>query len=163
MSIYDHNRPWNNSIKERVKNSDKDQIIEYFHQLCDKWTFSSDIINDACNNFNITDINVIDMGILQMELDKAMYETGAVYRKFRILYNEDEFEEHKSEWDSLYEKIFYGERLIRDVYLLNRAKDKDNNSLSNEDPDVLFKYSRYTDDSKKSPYQCLLLYLSTLR
>ena len=162
MSIYDHNRPWNNSVKERVKNSDKDEIIEYFKQLCDKWTFGSNIISDACNNFNITDINVIDMGILQMELEKAMYETGAVYRKFRLLYEEDEFEEYKSEWDRLYEKIFYGERLIRDIYLLNRANDKDNNSLSNEDPDVISKYARYTDDSKKSPYQCLLLYLLEL-
>ena len=25
------------------------------------------------------------MGILQMELDKAMYETGAVYRKFNFI------------------------------------------------------------------------------
>ena len=37
--------------------------------------------------------------------------------------------------------------------------DTNRNSLCNEDPDVLFKYARFTDDSKKTPYQCLLLYL----
>ena len=160
MSIFENNRTWNNSVKERIKNADDEEIMEYFNTLCEKWTVGNDIITCACQNLNISDIKIIDMGILQMEFEKAMYEVTMVYSKFKSTV--DDFDEYKSKWDRMYESIFYSERLIRDIYLLNKTNDPDNNSLSNEDPDILFKYSRFTDDSKKTPYQCLLLYLLEL-
>ena len=160
MSIFENNRPWNNSVKEKIKNSSEEQIIEYFENLSQKWTVSNDVVSHACKNLNISDIKIIDMGILQMEFEKAMYEVTMVYSKFKATVKD--FEEYKSKWDRMYEAIFYSERLIRDIYLLNKTNDPDNNSLSNEDPDIVFKYSRFTDDSKKTPYQCLLLYLLDL-
>ena len=160
MSIFENNRPWNNSVKKRIKNADNEEIMEYFNTLCEKWTVRDDIFACACQNLNITDIKIIDMGILQMEFEKAMYEATMVYSKFKS--SVEDFDEYKSNWDRMYEAIFYSERLIRDLYLLNKTNDPDNNSLSNEDPDILFKYSRFKDDSKKTPYQCLLLYLLEL-
>ena len=161
MSIFETNRVWNNEIKEKVKNADSAEIEEYFHSLSRKWTISkNDIVDVACRNLNIRDIESIDMGVLQIELEKALYEATSVFTKFRT--SVEDFEEHKSEWDRIYEVIYYSQRLLRDIYLLNKTTDTSNNSLSNEDPDILFKYSRYTDDSKKTPYQCLLLYLLDL-
>lgn len=160
MSIYENNRPWNNTIKEKIKNSDKDDIICYFNSINVKWSRvykNEDIVTSACKNFNIDNIDIIDMGILQMEFEKAIYETTLVYTKFKSVV--EEYQEYSSNWDKIYETIYYCERLIRDLYLIRNIENENHNARDNEDPDVLFKYSRFTDDSKKTPYQCLLLYL----
>ena len=159
MSILEANRPWSNEIKERVKNADNEEIMQYFEDLSAKWTVSNEnenVIDEACKRLNITSINGIDTSVLQVELEKAIFETTLVYTKFKKCI--EDFEEYSSRWDKLYEVIFYSERLIRDTYLLFKTCEPGHNSLSNEDPDVLFKYTRFTDDSKKTPYQCLLLY-----
>ena len=164
MSNLESNRPWSNDIKERVKNADTEEIMGYFAELRTKWTFSKkndDIIGAACRRLNINSLDEMDVSVLQDELEKAIYEATLVYTKFKACITD--YEEYSSEWDKLYEVIFYSERLIRDIYLLAKTCEPGHNSLSNEDPDVLFKYTRYTDDSKKTPYQCLLLYfLETL-
>ena len=161
MSIFENNRPWNNEIKERIKNSDKAEIMEYFENLNKKWTISKGDVEHKgviqCTNLNIHDLNSIDMGILQMEFEKAIYEATLVYTKFKLLVENPE--EYKNTWDKIYEVIFYSERLIRTVYLLEQTNDLSHNPTNNEDPDVLFKYARFTDESKKTPYQCFLLYL----
>ena len=161
MSIYDKNTEWSIELKEKIKNSNEDQLIELFENLSYKWTINSDsdIIKQACDNFNITDTTSLDMGILQMSLNKAIYEATHIYESFKKL---ECYEENKSEWDRIYEVIFYSERLVRDVALLNKTNEPNHNPLSNEDPDVLFKYARFTDDSPKTPYQCLLLYFFDL-
>ena len=157
MSILEVNRPWSNEIKERVKNADNDEIMKYFEDLSAKWTVSKgNSTEEACKRLNITSIDGIDTSVLQVELEKAIFEATLVYTKFKKCI--EDFEEYSSRWDKLYEVIFYSERLIRDIYLLFKTCEPGHNSLSNEDPDVLFKYTRFTDDSKKTPYQCLLLY-----
>ena len=157
MSVYDKNTQWSIDLKEKIKNCDEDQLLEYFEELSQKWAVSegSDIIKTACKNFNISDVSVLDMGILQIELEKAIYEATHIYEKFKHL---ECFSENKGEWDRIYEVIFYSERLVRDVALLNKTNEPSHNPLSNEDPDVLFKYARFTDESPKTPYQSLLLY-----
>ena len=161
MSILEANRPWSNKIKERVKNADKDDIIGYFEDLKSKWTVSKfDVLEEACKKLNISSIDGIDTSILQIELEKAIFEATLVYTKFKATI--EDFEDYIDDWNKIYEVIFYSERLIRDTYLLFKTLDAGHNSLSNEDPDVLFKYTRFTDDSKKTPYQCLLLYLIEL-
>lgn len=157
MSVYDKNTQWSIDLKEKIKNCDEDQLLEYFEELSQKWTISggNDIIKTACKNFNIPDVSVLDMGILQIELEKAIYEATHIYEKFKHL---ECFIENKGEWDRIYEVIFYSERLVRDVALLNKTNEPSHNPLSNEDPDVLFKYARFTDESTKTPYQSLLLY-----
>ena len=84
MSIFETNRVWNNEIKEKVKNADSAEIEEYFHSLSKQWTVSkNDIIDVACRNLNIKDIVSIDMGVLQIELEKALYEATSVFTKFK--------------------------------------------------------------------------------
>jgi hypothetical protein len=92
-----------------------------------------------------------------MELEKAIFEATLIYTKFKTTV--PDFKDYKEQWDKIYEVIFYSERIIRDTYLLYKTLDVGHNAVSNEDPDILFKYTRFTDESKKTPYQCLLLYL----
>ena len=161
MSIFEHNRPWSNEIKEKVKNADQDELLLFFNELDAKWTVSREnIILDSCNRLNIRSIDHIDTSILQMELEKAIFEATLIYTKFKITI--PDFKDYKEKWDKIYEVIFYSERIIRDTYLLYKTLDAGHNAVSNEDPDILFKYTRFTDDSKKTPYQCLLLYLLEL-
>jgi len=161
MSIFEYNRPWSNEIKEKVKNADQDELLIYFKELDTKWTVSREnIIVDSCNRLNIRSIDNIDTSILQMELEKAIFEATLIYTKFKTTI--PDFKDYKEQWDKIYEVIFYSERIIRDTYLLYKTLDVGHNAVSNEDPDILFKYTRFTDESKKTPYQCLLLYLLEL-
>lgn len=161
MSIFEYNRPWSNEIKEKVKNADQDELLIYFKELDTKWTVSREnIILDSCNRLNIRSIDNIDTSILQMELEKAIFEATLIYTKFKTTI--PDFKDYKEQWDKIYEVIFYSERIIRDTYLLYKTLDVGHNAVSNEDPDILFKYTRFTDESKKTPYQCLLLYLLEL-
>ena len=161
MSIYENNRDWNNSIKEKIKNADSEDIFKFFEELDKKWNINSsnmgDIIKNCFNSLNMDKLDTIDIGILKIELDKAMYETTLIFTKFKKLV--PNYEQYSNRWNKIYEVIFYGERLIRDVYLLHKTGHPQHDSLSNEDPDILFKYARFKDDSKKTAYQCLLLYM----
>ena len=150
---------WTIEIKDKIDQADEGMILEYFENLDTKWTVNRNIgiIEDACNKLNIEDIENTDSSLVQVELKKAIYEATLLYFKFKKFI--PEFEDYQVKWNKIYEVIFYSERLIRDAYILQRTIDPNRNSLCNEDPDVLFKYARFTDDSKKTPYQCLLLYL----
>jgi len=125
--------------------------------LNSKWTIDKkNILAGACKNLNISDIYSIDTSLLHAELEKAIYETTALYLKFKQVV--PDFEKYKNNWDRIYEVIFYSERLIRDIYLLYKTTEESHNPLSNEDPHMLFKFNRFTDDSKKTSYQMYLLY-----
>ena len=158
MSNLDDNRKWSNDFKEKIKNADSDTVFKFYEELKNKWVVkkNSDKFKDACLKFNISNIDLIDTSILQTEFDKAIFDATAVYSKFKssVL----EFEKYKDDWDKIFEVIFYYERYIRNDYILDRTNEQRHNSLSNEDPDILFKFSRFTDDSKRTPYQSLLLY-----
>ena len=153
---------WTIDIKEKIDQADNEKLIEYFNVLDKKWSVNKEdnIIETACKNLCISDLEVIDTSILSVELEKSIFETTLLYFKFKKYI--PEFEDYQERWNKIYEVIFYSERLIRDTYILFRTSDPNRNSLCNEDPDVLFKYARFTDDSKKTPYQCLLLYLLEL-
>ena len=84
MSILEANRPWSNEIKEKVKNADTDEIIRYFEDLSEKWTVSkNNVIDEACKRLNINSIDGIDTSVLQIELEKAIFEATLVYTKFK--------------------------------------------------------------------------------
>jgi len=150
---------WTNDIKDRIDQADNEKLLEYFQNLDEKWSVNKDdnLITAVCEKLCIGDLETIDTSVLSIELQKAIFETTLVYFKFKK-YMPD-FDDYRERWNRIYEVIFYSERLIRDTYVLYRTIETNRNSLCNEDPDVLFKYSRFTDDSKKTPYQCLLLYL----
>ena len=93
-------------------------------------------------NFNISNIDLIDTSILQTEFDKAIFEATVVFSKFKSTI--PDFEKYKENWDKIFEVIFYSERNIRVNYLLDRTNEQRHNSLTNEDPDILFKFSRFT-------------------
>jgi phage/plasmid-associated DNA primase len=150
---------WTNDIKEEIDQADEEKLLEYFHILDKKWSINGekDLIIAVCEKLGITDLETIDTSMLAVELEKAIFETTLVFFKFKKCVSD--FQNYQDRWNKIYEVIFYSERLIRDVYILYKTDQPARNSLSNEDPDVLFKYARFTDDSKKTPYQCLLLYL----
>ena len=106
MSVYDKNTQWSIDLKEKIKNCDEDQLLEYFKELSKKWTVStdSDIIKNACEKLNIPDVSILDMGILQISFEKSIYEATHIYEKFKRL---ECFMETKGEWDRIYEVIFY--------------------------------------------------------
>ena len=153
---------WTIDIKEKIDQADNEKLLEYFQVLDEKWSVNKedDIIETACKNLCIPDLEAVDTSILSVELEKSIFETTLLYFKFKKYISD--FEDYQERWNKIYEVIFYSERLIRDTYILFRTSDPNRNSLCNEDPDVLFKYARFTDDSKKTPYQCLLLYLLEL-
>jgi hypothetical protein len=152
-----YNRQWSNEIKERIKTATLEDTLSYYEDLNKKWTINkSDVLGGACKNFNITDINSIDTSLLSDGLNNAIFEATVVYGKCKSVV--PDFEKYKSNWDKIYEVIYYSERLIRDIYLLYKTTEESHNSLSNEDPDILFKYSRFTDESKKTSYQMYLLF-----
>ena len=157
MADQGDNRQWSNRIKEKVKNADLNEIMSFYEELCIKWTADDeDPLRGACKNFNITDIKSVDTSILRDELDRAMLETTIIYGKFKSTV--PEYEKYMSSWDRIYEVITISERLLRDNYLMRQTNTKSHNPLSNEDPDMLFKFSRFTDESKKTPYQMFLLF-----
>ena len=161
MSTYEENRSWSNDMKENIKNADSECIFTYFKDISRKWTISkTDIITDACRKLNVENIDEIDTSVLRSETEKVIFETTIVFEKFKKVI--EDYEEYMTEWDRIYEVIFYSERLIRDTYLLYKTIDHDHKPLENEDPDALFKFKRFTDDSKKTAYQCLLLYFLEL-
>lgn len=150
---------WTNDIKEKIDQADNEKLLEYFENLDKKWSVNREdnLIQSACKNLSIFNLEMIDTSILSIEMEKAIFEATLLYFKFKKYI--PNFEEYQERWNKIYEVIFYSERLIRDTHILYRTIDVNRNSLCNEDPDVLFKYARFTDDSKKTPYQCLLLYL----
>ena len=159
MSIFDDNYIWSSELKEEINEASEGDLMEHFNVLSKKWTVSeTNIIEDACKNLNIKNVYDLDMGILQMEFEKAIYQATYVYNKFKNTISEIS-DKMMIEWDRIYEVIYYSERLLRDISLLSKTNNENHSPLENEDPDVLFKYARFTDDSKKTPYQCLLLYL----
>jgi GTPase SAR1 family protein len=153
---------WTIDVREKIEQADNEKLLEYFQVLDEKWCINKEdnIIETACKNLCIPDLEAIDTSILSIEMEKAIFETTLLYFKFKKYI--PDFEDYQERWNKIYEVIFYSERLVRDTYILFRTSDSNRNSLCNEDPDVLFKYSRFTDDSKKTPYQCLLLYLLEL-
>ena len=161
MSIFEINRVWNNDVKDKIKNADKDDIMNFFETLDKKWTVNSTtmsgILGGCYGSLNINSLESVDIGILQLELQKAIYETTLIFTKFNRIV--PDCEEYRGRWNRIYEVIFYGERLIRDIYLLHKTTETNHDPLCNEDPDVISKYTRFTDESQKTAYQCLLLYM----
>ena len=162
MSILESNRPWSNDLKEKIKTAGEKEILAYFEEISKKWTVSKgeNIVNDACKKLNIKSLEGIDTSELQLECQKVIYEITQVYSKFNAI-----IENHKDyalEWARIYEVVYYCEKIIRDSYLLHRTNDEKHNAFYNEDTDILFKFSRYTEESKMSPYQSLLLYFFEL-
>ena len=142
MSDTNDTRTWSNEIKEKIKKADVNDLLLYYETLNSKWTIDKkNILTGACKNLNISDIYTIDTSLLHSELEKAIYETTALYLKFKQIV--PDFEKYKNNWDRIYEVIFYSERLIRDIYLLYKTTEESHNPLSNEDPHMLFKFNRF--------------------
>lgn len=156
MTYYDANRRWNSDLKEKLDGITEDQMLEYFTSLEKKWTIEEgDLYGGAFKKFNIDSVKYIDLGKLDEEYQKAIYEALSLYLKMKTL---ESFNESYSErCNKIFEVIFYTERLCRTMYLLERTNDSHHDPLNIEDNDYLHKFSRFNDD-KISPYQHLLLF-----
>tara|TARA_B100000287_G_C20670132_1_gene793081 strand:- start:394 stop:2289 length:1896 start_codon:yes stop_codon:yes gene_type:complete len=155
MSIFEENRKW---LEETKYIEDSDDILEIYQNLIKKWTISENsLVENALINFGIDDINNTGTDVLNLKFIKEKTIVDMTWLKLKKTV--DDPSEYIKDFDRIYEVIFYSERLLRDIYLLKRTNDKKHDPLNNEDPVNLFKYSRRTDDSKKTPFQSLLLYL----
>jgi hypothetical protein len=87
MSNLEENRPWSNDLKEKIKNADTKNILDYYEKLSLKWSIvkNDNIIKEACNRFEISDLNNIDTSVLQIGLDKAIFEATVVFSKFKSI------------------------------------------------------------------------------
>lgn len=160
MSDYDANRTWANDLSQILEEADGETIMELFEQNEKKWTIPKKISDVFCklqDNFNISDIDSIDIDIIETEKNKILWELTGLQGKFIKFYDINE-ESYKIRWEKVFENFYYSERFLRTGYLLNRMS-KDNYEYSlNEDTDGLFKFTPI-DVSKNTPYQNLLLFL----
>lgn len=160
MSDYEANRHWANNLSQFLEECNEESLMEYFETIENKWKIPNNIdiiLTKIMTNFNISDINSVDIDIIETEKNKTLWELTGVQTKFAKFYdiNEDTF---KLRWEKVFENLYYSERFLRTGYLLNRMS-KDNYEYSlNEDTDGLFKFTPI-DVSKNTPYQNLLLFL----
>ena len=165
MNNFEENTEFCNEADSLYSISDTTKLKALLEDMEDKWSFNhiDDIFELYKKNFGV-DKNLadIDLGILQINYKKILYDTTALYINCRTKL-ENFKEEYSPRFDKLYYSIYYGERFIRDIYLINRTKNEHHDPLNNEDPDVLFKFGRFTDPAVKfSPLQYLLLYFLDL-
>ena len=160
MSEYEANRNWANNLSQYLEEADKDQILEYFEKLEEKWKIPKgveSVFSKMMNNFNISDITIVDIDIIETEKNKILWELTGVQGKFIKFYDIND-EEYKLKWEKIFENFYYSERFLRTGYLLNRMSNDNYEYSLNEDTDGLFKFTPI-DVSKNTPYQNLLLFL----
>ena len=130
-------------LKEKLDGITEDQMLEYFTTLEKKWTIGEgDLYGGAFKKFNIDSVKYIDLGKLDEEYQKAIYEALSLYLKMKTL---ESFNESYSErCNKIFEVIFYTERLCRTMYLLERTNDAHHDPLNIEDNDYLHKFQGST-------------------
>jgi len=159
MNTFDENREWANDISDKLEHSTKESIIIYFEILEKKWKLSknvTDSFSDIMNNFNIKNMDEIDMNYIETEKNKMIWEISGVENKFKKLINMSE--EYKSRWDVMIETFYYSEKALKTFYLLNRINNDNYNYKINEDTSALTKFMPINYD-KNTGFQNLLLYL----
>ena len=160
MSDYDANRLWANDIMQNLEEADDRVILNYLGDLEEKWKIPQGVdavFTKILSNFNISDINSVDIDIIETEKDKILWELTGVQTKFMKFYDIND-DEYKLRWEKIFENFYYSERFLRTGYLLNRMSNDNYEYSLNEDTDGLFKFTP-VDISKNTPYQNLLLYL----
>ena len=76
---------WTIDIKEKIDQADNEKLLEYFEVLDKKWSVNrgGNVIETACKNLCITDLEATDTSILSIEMEKAIFETTLLYFKFK--------------------------------------------------------------------------------
>jgi phage/plasmid-associated DNA primase len=160
MSDHDGNRSWANNLMQFLEEADEDAIMTHFQELEDKLKVPSGInnmYNKALTLFNIDDINLIDIDIIETEKSKVLWEVTGVQTKFIKFYDIND-EDYKIRWEKIFENLYYLDRFIRTTYLLSRMSQDNYEYSLNEDTDGLFKFTP-VDVTKNTPYQNLLLFI----
>ena len=159
----EQNREWANIINEQLEHSDQSSIVLYFESLENKWKLDNDITNSfikIASNFNITNLNNIDINFIETEKNKTIWEILGVQNKFKkfVKVTENDENNYSVRWEKLLEKIYYSERLLRTHYLLNQANKEHYSYELNEDTSALFKFIPIKYE-KNTSFQNLLLFL----
>lgn len=163
MTDFEANRLWANNIIKEIEDCDKESILKYLTELENKWNWEnadknvSNILTIILSLFNVDNINIIDINFIELEAKKIYWEMSGVYKKFKKLHNINE-NDYQLKWDKIFEKFYYSEKLIKNIYLIDRLKCENYEYSLNEDPSYLFKYSPI-DYEKNSTFHNLLLYL----
>jgi hypothetical protein len=161
MSDFENNREWANGISETLEHSTPETIMQYFIKIEKCWSapnLSEQMLSSILQKFNISNISTIDVAVIDSEYQKIFWEVSGVHSKFKKLIDLDE--DLSVRWEKVFEIIYYYERYIRTVYIINKTTTKNYTPSMNEDPVGLFKFMPI-DFDKNSPYQNLLLFLMT--
>ena len=157
---FEKNREWANNINETLEHSDPTSIKNYFEELEKKWDIGIDLTRSykkISKNFNISNINEIDINYIETEFKKIIWEIICVNKKFKKLVDMND-NELKVRWETLFERIYYSERLLKTHYLLNQTSKSHYSYELNEDTSGLFKFVPISYE-KNTPFQNLLLFL----
>ena len=164
MTDFESNRLWANEVLEKIENCNSDDIVEYFQNIEQTWRWDnlelkdvSSILQHILNIFKIDDINIIDINYIDLEQKKIYWELSGVYKKFKKMCNINE-NDYQLRWDKIFEKFYYSEKFLKNIYLLNRIKLENYDYSMNEDPSYLYKFVPI-DYEKNSSYHNLLLYI----
>ena len=163
MSFYDSNIEWTKDLEIKYENCSETEVVEYYDKLYEKWQINdkNNILKEAIEKINITSFEDMDMGLLNDKTYTAVYEVSFIHGKIKQKFP-DLYESSKPDFDKIYYIIYYFSRIIKDVYLLNRSIDKEFKAAFNEDPEKLTKFTRFWEESKRTPVQNLLLYFMEL-
>ena len=104
MSDYDANRTWANDLSQILEEADGETIMELFEQNEKKWTIPkkiSDVFGKLQDNFNISDIDSIDIDIIETEKNKILWELTGLQGKFIKFYDINE-ESYKLRWEKVF-------------------------------------------------------------
>ena len=159
---FEKNREWANNINETLEHSDPTSITNYFEKLEKKWDIGTDLSKSykiISKNFNISNINDIDINYIETEFKKIIWEIIGVNKKFKKLIDmNDNDSEFKIRWEILFERIYYSERLLKTHYLLIQTNKSHYSYELNEDTSGLFKFVPISYE-KNTAFQNLLLFL----
>ena len=94
--------------------------MTHFQELEDKLKVPpgiNNMYNKALTLFNIDDINLIDIDIIETEKSKVLWEVTGVQTKFIKFYDIND-EDYKIRWEKIFENLYYLDRFIRTTYYL---------------------------------------------
>lgn len=158
MVDYEQNKAWARSFNQYLDEADSAEILEYFNELKEKWSVPNDLFKlyeKVLKNFNIEDIDLVDIDIIETEKNKILWEITGVENKFKTFYDINDSEYN---FVGIYENFYYIDRWLKNTYLLKKMSNPSYSYELNEDCNILFKFTPI-DTCKNTAYQNLLLFL----
>ena len=103
MDNFEDNRNWANQISEKLEHLNEEEVIEYLSILENNWKLPDNFDEQfkmVLKNFNISNLESVDMNYIEIEKEKIIWEFSGVQNKFnKLIHNND----YKIRWEKLLE------------------------------------------------------------